>query len=243
MNSYNSYQTYNNGSTVLSFAKIFAYMIIGLLITGGAAALSGWGLTVYISTVGQVGVYVLIAVAVTCIVVSFICSTVMNMSMLRKGRYSIPLIIAYALALGGAVGCMCVFVPWQLIAGSFLVTSLIFAVLSMIALIFKRSNLNMLAVVGSALFVGAGLMFLFAWIFMLLVPGFAYWVYAVYMLVTFAAIMLVTIYDVWRINQIVEMGQVNRDVSIYCAITLYNDFINIFLRVLYFAIRIFGNSR
>lgn len=240
MENYNNYHTLNASSKVFSFAKIFLYMFIGLVVTGGGSVLSGLLLTMYYDVVKETGVLI---VAISALVVALITSMIMNFSMLRKGRYSVPLALLYAFALGAGVGCLMVFVPWQLIGVSFLATSVIFALLATVALIFRKSNLNMLAVVGSTLFIGAGLMFLFAWIFMILMPGLAYWVYAIYMVITFAAVMLVTIYDVWRINQIVEMGDSSRDVSIYCAITLYNDFINIFLRVLYFAIRIFGNSR
>ena len=112
---------------------------------------------------------------------------------------------------------------------TFGITSLIFGVMALIALI-SRSRLNGLAIVAIGLFLGAGIMVgamlilsLFTDVTML------YWIIT---LVLFAAIMFITIWDIARIKAIAQNGEMTKNLSLYCAFILYNDFINIFLRLL-----------
>ena len=52
----------------------------------------------------------------------------------------------------------------------------------------------------------------------------------------FGIIFVITAIDINRVKKIAEMGGFSSDtnLAIYCAYTLYVDFINIFLRVLYY---------
>ena len=59
----------------------------------------------------------------------------------------------------------------------------------------------------------------------------------------FAAMMFITIFDIWNIKKICEKGEMSTNLELYCAFTLYVDFIYILIRVLYFLIIIFGNKR
>ena len=54
--------------------------------------------------------------------------------------------------------------------------------------------------------------------------------------VIFGIIFVITAIDINRVKKIAEMGgfSSNTNLAIYCAYTLYVDFINIFLRVLYY---------
>ena len=93
--------------------------------------------------------------------------------------------------------------------------------------------MNFLGILALGLFLGAGLLAIIGVIFAL--TGFLgaymhlYWIIS---LLTFAAIMFVTIWDMWRIKQIAQTGEMSDNLVLYCAFTLYVDFIYLFLRVL-----------
>jgi FtsH-binding integral membrane protein len=102
--------------------------------------------------------------------------------------------------------------------------------MTVIALITK-SSMNGLAIIGSMLFIGAGITGLFAWIFTLFLPIYNLTLYYILTFAVFVAVMLITMWDVKRITTICENGEMNNNLSLYCAFTIYTDFIYIFMRI------------
>ena len=243
-----TYQSTTSGvitssNTVLSIAKVFLYMFAALLITAGVAF--GVGALVYYKLVvtgdETIGTPYLIALIVSAVLL-FVDMLVINFVTL-KGKHSIlvPGII-YAVLVGVLFSMLTIVVDWRLIGMAFGITSLIFLVMSLIAFLTK-GNLSPILMVVFGLMIGAGLLALLNWIFMLATGTVFTALYWIVTFAIFAIIMLVAIYDLWRMKKIAEAGALNNNIALYCAFTMYVDFINIFIRILYFLIIIFGRRR
>lgn len=233
-----------------SLAKIFGYMFIGLLITAGIAL--GLGAfyryillvdyangidTNFASTAVIILLVLLIASFIGIIVLSFVVPITV-----ARGKHSVlvPAII-YTVLMGIALSTICIFVPWSLLGLTFGITALTFGLMALIALL-SKGRLNGLAIAAMGLFAGAGLMCLALWI-MMICGVFSEPLYWAISLITFAAVMLITIWDMARIKQIAQKGEMTNNLSLYCAYILYNDFIIIFLRILRFVLIIFARRK
>lgn len=237
-------------STVLSIAKVFGYMFIGLMITAVIALGLGY-LFQYIflkdaptelelRVQSDAAIILLVALGISFIgivVLSFVVPIVA-----LKGKHSVlvPAII-YTILMGIMLSTLTIFIDWLILGVTFGLTSLVFGLMALIALL-SKSRLNGLAIAAIGLFIGAGLISLVMWILMLVGVNVTpiYWIVS---LAVFAAVMLITIWDMARIKKIAEQGAMTKNISLYCAFILYNDFINIFLRILRYVIIIFGNKR
>ena len=124
------------------------------------------------------------------------------------------------------------FVPWPILGITFVITAGVFGIMFLISYISKGS-LNFLGVLGLGLFIGAGIISLVGWILLLTgVLGDYMTLYWIVSLLTFAAIMFITIWDMWRIKKIAEGGEMSDNLVLYCAFILYVDFIYLFMRIL-----------
>ena len=228
-------------STNLDIAKVFGYMFVGLLITGlvafGLAYLFyRWMLVDSVAASDTLFVLMIVSV-ISMFVLTIVISISFNRNKIR--RILIPAIL-YTVVMGVMISTLVLFLDWRLLGGAFVATSLIFGVMALIALISKGS-LNGLYIVGIGLMLGAGLMSMFTWFLYLISPSTFETFYWIITLGMFAAMMFITMWDIWRIKQIAEKGALTTSVSLYCAFNLYVDFIYIFLRMVYFISRF--NSR
>ena len=225
-------------SGVLSFAKVFLYMFLGLAITTAVAF--GMGATLFYSVqngadpdfVTNVGLGLTIGSAVAL----FILMIVIQFVFLR-GKHSIlvPALI-YCVLMGVVLSWFTILVDWRLLGMAFGITAGIFLLMTLIAAL-TRGNLSPLLMVGFGLLIGSGILALINWI---IGSTMIYWIVS---FAIFAAIMFITLFDIWNIKKICEKGAMNTNLELYCAFTLYVDFIYILLRVLYFLIIIFGNKK
>ena len=119
---------------------------------------------------------------------------------------------------------------------AFGITSGIFLIMSLIALL-TRGNLHPLWMMAMGLFIGAGILSLVNW---LIGSNTIAWIVT---FAIFAAMMLITMFDIWNIKRICERGAMSNNLALYCAFTLYVDFIYILIRIIYFLIIIFGRNR
>ena len=251
------HHVYNNDREMtqnesFSLAKIFLYMFAGLTIT----AIIAFGLAAFYRFIFQIdsdlGIdanlenaasLVLIILLILSVIGIIVLSIVVPITVAR-GRHSVlaPMII-YTILMGIMLSTIAIFVPWYLLGITFFITALIFGFMSLIALL-SKSRLNGLVIVAIGLFIGAGLISLFLWILMITLPaGTVTWLYWVVMLAVFAGMMLITIWDIARIKRIAMNGEMTNNLSLYCAFILYNDFINILLRVLRILVLLFGKSK
>lgn len=231
-----------NTSGALSFAKVFLYMFIYLAITAAVAFGVGYVIsTSYNNAVaaGGSGDDVLIpylGIIIGSGVALLIMTLVINFVIIR-GKHSVlvPSII-YSLIVGLLFSALTIFVDWKIMGMAFGITAGIFLIMSLIA-IFTKGNMRPLGMMGIGLFLGAGIL---ALVNFLLRSSTLYWIVS---FAIFAALMFITMFDIWNIKKITEQGSMDRNISYYCAFVMYVDFINIFLRILYFLLIIFGKNK
>ena len=229
-----------SSSGIVSFAKVFFYMFIGLAITTGvafgvgyiflAAIKNGADSTVISNAYFGTMIGSAIALFVMMLVIQFVT---------LRGKHSIlvPAII-YTVLMGVLLSSFTILLEgnYWLLGMAFGITSGIFLLMTLIAVLTK-GNLSPLLMVGMGLMIGAGILALINW---LIGSSTIYWIVS---FALFAAIMFITIFDIWNIKKICEKGAMSNNLALYCAFTLYVDFVYILIRVLYFLIIIFGSKR
>ena len=188
-----------------------------------------------IETINGNGVIALFALLIVSAIALLVMSFVVHIRGFRGKSLAVPTFI-YCTLMGILLSTLVMFVPWPVLGITFAITAGIFGIMFLISYISKGS-LNALGLIGMGLLIGAAILSLIGWIFML--TGFLgdyiqlYWIIS---LISFAAIMLITIWDMWRIKKIAEEGSMSDNIVLYCAFILYVDFIYIFLRVLRFVL-------
>ncbi len=222
-------------SGTLSFAKIFFYMFIGLALTTGVAFGVG-AILVYkcpdVQTFRNVYLGLMIGSGIALILMTFI----INLVFLR-GKHSIlvPAII-YCLLMGTLLSSFTIFIDWRLLGMAFGITSGVFLLMTLLA-VFTKGNMSPLAMLGIGLLMGSGILIL---VNLLVRSSTLYWVIS---FAVFAAMIFITIFDIWNIKKITERGEMSTNLELYCAFTLYVDFIYILIRVIYFLLLIYGKSK
>ena len=224
--------------------RVYGYMFFGLILTAIIAIGTGLlfnqlifgtlsisdnlGNIESINSNALIALFVVLAVsAIGVLIISF----VVHMKAFGNRSIQIPALI-YCILMGTLLSCLVIFVPWPVLGITFALTSGIFGIMFLISY-FSKGNLNALGMIGIGLLIGGAFIALIGFIFML--TGFLgaymhlYWIVS---LITFAAIMFITIWDMWRIKQIAESGEMNNNLAMYCAFILYVDFIYLFLRIL-----------
>ena len=233
----------SGSGTVLSIAKVFLYMFLGLLITTlvafGVGAFMYYQIAV-MENVDSVSIYlgVLIASAIALLIDMLI----INFVVLR-GRHSVlvPGII-YCTLVDIIFSVLTIVIPWEIIGMAFGITALVFLVMSAIAFI-SKGNMSPILIVIIGLAIGAGLLSLFNFLFTLITGTVIESLYWIVEFAIFALILFVTIFDLWRIKKIAENGAMDNNLALYCAFVMYTDFINVFIRILYFLLIIFARSK
>lgn len=224
-----------SNSGTLSFAKIFFYMFLGLALTTGVAFGVG-ALLVFkcpdVQTFRNVYLGLMIGSGIALILMTFI----INFVFLR-GRHSIlvPAII-YCLLMGTLLSSFTIFIDWRLLGMAFGITSGVFLLMTLLA-VFTKGNMSPLAMLGIGLLMGSGFLIL---VNLLVRSSTLYWVIS---FAVFAAMIFITVFDIWNIKKITERGEMSTNLELYCAFTLYVDFIYILIRVIYFLILIYGRSK
>ena len=142
----------------------------------------------------------------------------------------------FAILVGVLFSTLTIFVDWRIIGMAFGITAGIFFIMGGIAFI-SKGNMAPLGLMALGLFIGAGLLALINWIIR---SETIYWIVS---FAIFAAVMFVAMFDIWNIKKITERGAADKNISYYCAFVMYTDFINVFIRILYFLIIIFGNKK
>lgn len=219
----------------LSFAKIFFYMFLGLALTTGVAFGVG-ALLVYkcpdFETFRNVYLGLMIGSAVAIILMTFI----INLVFLR-GKHSIlvPAII-YCVLMGVLLSSFPILIDWRILGMAFGITSGIFLLMTLIA-VFTKGNMSPLLMLGIGLLMGSGILVL---VNLFMASSTLYWVIS---FAIFAAMMFITMFDIWNIKKITERGEMTTNLELYCAFTLYVDFIYILIRVIYFLLLIYGKSK
>ena len=244
-----------SNSVGYSIAKVFGYMFIWLaittIVTFGLAFLFNTLLTNAVTTAEKdkiFGAEIALAIASG---IGLIIMTIVTQFILLRGRHSVAVPAAiYSVLMGVLLGVMSSMITevfengWFIIGSSFGITTTIFGAMALIGLLAK-SKLNALPIIAGGLFMGAMLISIFLLVMMLVPSLRVYYVswYWVLMLGIFAAVMLITIWDIRNIKTMAERGALTKNLSMYLAFNLYVDFIYILMRVMYFVMIIAGKAK
>jgi FtsH-binding integral membrane protein len=223
-------QARQQASTIF-LAKVFNWMAIGLAITGAIAyfvAASGMARTLIASPV------FIILVLIELGLVFFLASRVERIQPLT----ATGLFVGYSALNGVTLSVIFLAYTHTSIAATFLVTAGMFAVMAVYGLVTKRDLSGM----GSFMFMGLIGIILASVVNMLLKSPALYWAISAIGVLVFVGL---TAYDVQKIKNIGENGIMTQGDAvihrgaIIGALTLYLDFINLFLMLLH----LFGGSR
>jgi FtsH-binding integral membrane protein len=234
-----------NEGTILSGTKFigatFLYFALALLVT--FAVVAGLGLLLSangeaITSEANLNTFLTIYIAA---IIAYIPILIwVHIAARRNGKSVGVGFFVYSIVLGVIIAPAVLLVPIQAVLIAFGSTVLAFAIMALIAWTSKK-DLSGLAVVGFGLIIGAFILSITNLIFYFIV-GFEplYWLVS---FLFFIAIILFTLFDLKRVQQIALNGGAERSVAFVCALNLYVDFIYIFIRLLRIVAMIMGNRR
>ena len=233
----------STSSGALSLVKIFGYMALGLLITAAVAFGFGYFFYLIVTKDPQAANRTLMFVLFAACIFQFILTFIIQFVFL-KGEHSIIVpYILYTITLGFMLSTFTIFIDWRLLGMAFGITAMTFLLMTIIAIATRKSNMTGVGIAAMGLFFGAGLVALFTWIFILIWPEQFKTFYWIINFAIFGAIMLTTIFDLWRINQLCQNGAMSKNLSLYCAFNMYVDFIAIFIKIVYYLLIFSSKNR
>lgn len=232
-------------------SRVYLYLGIGLVIT----AIVSYGFAFLISrlygnadgTLQETGFMILLVAAIVGLVVSLIDSIFLMICGRRQSANVVPTWIAYViycLAMAPIFSLILMIgISPSILLEAFGITVGAFIIMFLIGT-FSKVNLSPLAFIGITLALGLGLCSI-VYLILALVNGGAWGLYALHLgiMVGFLIVMLLfTIYDIYQIKKLDEAGFSSNNMALYCAYTLYNDFITVLLRVLYILMLVMGKK-
>ena len=237
--------------------RVFGIMALCLLITTVVAAGLGFGVQALISAtpgydptapldtlptnILSVFLITVLVSAVGLIVMSFVLPITF-----ARGKHNIivPLMI-YVTLMGILLSLFTFLFDWVILVEAFGITTLIFGLMAFLGYI-SKGKLTGIGFILLGLLIGAGVLSLVNWL-LIIIGGVKQenimlsWIVS---LIVFAFLMLVTLYDVYRIKKIAENGsKQDNNLVYYCAFILYSDFIALLIRVVYFLALIMGKRK
>ena len=234
-----------NESTILSGTKFigatFLYFALALLVTFAVVAALGFVLTANGDAItSEANLNIFLTLYIVAIIAYIPVLIWVHIAARRNGKSVGVGFFVYSIVLGVIIAPAVLLVPIEAVLIAFGSTVLAFAVMALIAWTSKRS-LSGLAVVGFGLLIGAFILSITNLIFYFIV-GFQplYWLVS---FLFFIAIILFTIFDLKRVQEIAMNGGAERSVAFVCALNLYVDFIYIFIRLLRIVAILLGNRR
>lgn len=228
--------------------SVFLYMFLALAITAAVAGIVGFAFskTIFQQTGNVNNSFTTVIIVALCLYIPVLLWV--QLAAIKNGKTMVPAYVIYAIVMGVLISSFTAFIPFWMIATAFGLTCLTFGLMALIAWTAK-SNLSTLAVVASGLFFGAILMALFNIILGLIGRNNANitasvrtisWILSYVILI---AVVLITIFDLRNVKEIAQNGGAGTNIALLCALSLYVDFIYIFIRILLILVRIFGTNR
>ena len=235
----------SNESAVLTGTKFigatFLYFTIALLVTFAVVAGLGFLLSANGDAItSEANLSTFLSIYIVAIIAYIPILIWVHIAARRNGRSVGVGFFVYSIVLGVIISPAVLLVPIEAVLIAFGSTVLAFAIMALIAWTSKK-DLSGLAVVGFGLIIGAFILSITNLIFYLII-GFEplYWLVS---FLFFIAIILFTLFDLKRVQQIALDGGAERSVAFICALNLYVDFIYIFIRLLRIVVMIMGNRR
>lgn len=210
---------------------VFLYMFLAIAITGVVATVLGALLNQFIfSSVSETVEDAFFGVLIAAFLLYIPTMLWAQFSIRRNSRTMIPAYVTYSVITGVLVSTATVAVDVWEVAIAFGGTCLVFGLMALLAWFSKRS-VSIFAMFGFGLMMGLIIISSINLILMLCgvyVPG-LYWLISIGM---FLAVLSITVVDLRNVKDIAERGGAGTNVALMCALSLYVDFIYIFIRLL-----------
>ena len=248
-NDFQKQDVINSSSKAVNLGKVFGIMFIWLLMTAGIALGLGYLFARWLGS-SDPALYnrtalgtiwgVLIGSGITLLILTFVIQFVALRK--AKGKAMPILSTLYVIVMGTLCSSITIFLPWNILGMALGITTGIFGVLSLIGLL-SKGRMTGVAAVGIMLILGGAMCALFTFLFTLWMPianPMWYWIidFAI-----FAGMLLMIIVDLNHIGKICEDGALSPNITLYCALTLYTDFVYIFLKIAYYLAIIYGKNK
>ena len=218
----------------------FLYMTLALVITFGVVAALGSVLRFGLYNGSEFELQTFLYFFIPALILYLPVMIWVHIAACRNGRTVGPAFITYSIVMGVLLSPIALYDIWVLLI-SFGSTCLAFAIMALIAWTSKR-NMSTLAVIGSGLLIGGLILALVNILLSIFWGGFSY-IYPLISVIFFVAIILLTVVDLKRVQQIAQSGNGTKNLALLCALNLYVDFIYIFIRILRIVAIIFANRR
>ena len=222
-------------------AKSFGYMALGLAISGLVAFLVSYLFVYVLKWAGERGQFAsafagyYFAVMAISFVGLLVTGVVMSIVMARNKHSAWVPYILYTVFMGVFLSSFLILgIDFQTIGEAFLLTSASFLAMFLIGY-FSKGGVRILGMVASLLGTMA-LFFALFWLIKILISGNGAGYFAFDMIFSGVILLisvLVVAIDAFNIKNILEKADGMKNVALYCAFTMYSDYIIIFLRVLY----------
>ena len=234
-----------------TLAKTFGYMAIGLAISALTAFIVAYLFATWIGNINAASsdeemsriLTIYLVVMIASFIGMIIDSAILRM-VLVKGKKSIwvPYII-YALLMGVFLSSFLVIgLSFELIGTAFVVSALVFLGCFLVGY-FSKNDLSPAAFVGMALLFTIGLTGIFFLLLFILFPALLTLYFIIFELAFSLLILIVVAIDCHNIKRILGVAENNKNIALYCAFTIYSDFIVLFVRVLRLLVAFFGNRK
>ncbi|MFA5442932.1 MAG: Bax inhibitor-1 family protein [Bacilli bacterium] len=229
----NNYRTYEQETRVTEGSRfigvVFGYAALGFLVTAAIAVLTGYLFTSVIPIDVASDTYLALIIGASILQLVLIFWIVFGVFR-RGGNMIIPFAL-YTIAMGILLSALTLTMDWYLIGMTFGLTCLVFGMMAAVGY-FSKVNLSGLLIVGMGLLIGSIFLSLINWF---IGSDSLTWIVT---FASFGAIMLITAFDVWRIKKISESGAVTKNIALYCAFSIYIDFIYMFMRIAFILSRV-----
>ena len=229
----------SSSSHALNLGKVFGIMFIWLLVTAGIAIGLGYLFNDWLNQPGQLenAFNTIFIVLIGSAIVLIINTLIIQFFALKKGKGMIVLSSISVIATGVLCSSVTLYIDWYILGVALGITTAIFGVLALIG--FLARNIKPIAMIAIMIFVGAAITGLVTWLVILFsggrISGNMSTILWIVDFAIFGAMLLMIIVDLNRINKICKSGEeVSTNLTLYCALTLYTDFVYIFLKIVYY---------
>ncbi len=232
----------NGGSGIVAkitskfLGAVFGYMFIGLLLTAIVSFGFSWFIAANYVTNGEIsetGATILLAMVIGSAILSYIVILINNIYSLKTGKAPWVGFIVYAICMGITFSVILLAgIDFGTIGEAFGLTALAFGVMFLIGY-FAKTDLSPLVFVAIALLLCIVMVSAFWFIFYLINPAAFSWLNVGISVAIILYCLIMVAIEANRIGKIAEKGQGNNNLALFCAFTLYTDFIAIFIKILF----------
>lgn len=217
-------------------AAVFGYLFIGLFITAAVSLGFSYFVALRFSENGiltTTGSNIVVISGIVAVLVSYLITFINNIYSMKTGKAPWVGFLLYAVCMGVTFSLILLAgVDFGTIGEALGLTALAFGVVFLIGY-FTKSDLSPLLFVALALLICIAFASIFWFVFYLINPAAFTWFDVGISVAIIVFCLLIVGFEANKMGKIVERGQGNNNLALYCAFSLYTDFIALFMRILY----------